>query len=108
MLMPSLCPPSGLVPKPEMTRPFTGQRKLPPAMGSGLGSCVVLATFCCVGAGAACRDDQLLADLERVGADVVADQDGFLVATELLGNAVRRVAGLHGVGPTPRPGETAY
>ena len=44
--MPSLWPPSGFVPKPEMTRPLTGQRKLLPVIGSGLGSWVLLATRC--------------------------------------------------------------
>src|SRR5262249_18704099 len=42
--MPSLWPPSGLVPKPETMRPFTGQRKLLPDMGSGVGSCSLVAT----------------------------------------------------------------
>src|SRR5690348_6078743 len=42
--MPSLWPPSTSVPKPETTRPFTGQRKLLPDMGSGAGSCSFVAT----------------------------------------------------------------
>src|SRR4029077_4113667 len=46
--MPSLWPPSGLVLNSERMRPCTGQRKLLPDMGSGAGSCWVLATcgFC--------------------------------------------------------------
>src|SRR5262249_17834261 len=47
--MPSLWPPSGLVPKPETTRPFTGQRKLLPDMGSGAGSCSLVATCSVLG-----------------------------------------------------------
>src|SRR5262245_38913482 len=42
--MPSLLPPSGLVPKPDTTRPLTGQRKLFPDMASGAGSCSLVAT----------------------------------------------------------------
>src|ERR1044071_7141633 len=42
--MPSLWPPSGLVPNTETMRPFTGQRKLLPDMGSGVGSCSLVAT----------------------------------------------------------------
>src|SRR5215471_16240269 len=42
--MPSLLPPSGLVPKADTTRPLTGQRKLFPDMASGAGSCSLVAT----------------------------------------------------------------